>query len=56
MNKQCGTCKWWDRMAQENAVSGCLYTLYPSCFEPEDAMPMASEEGNDCPVYENIED
>ena len=56
MNKQCGTCKWWGRMAQENSISDCLYTSHPKCFEREDKMPMASEEGNDCPVYENTED
>ena len=54
--KQCGNCQFWDHKSQENAVSDCLYDSYPKCFERDDKMPMACEEGNDCPVYVERQD
>ena len=49
--KQCGNCEFWNDLSQVNQISDCLYDAYPKCFEEDYKMPMASEEGNDCPVY-----
>lgn len=49
--KQCGNCAFWGRETQTYAISDCLYKDFPSCFDEDDKVVMAAEEGQDCPVY-----
>jgi len=60
MSQQCGNCKWWDITAGIGDQHECLYFYkiyemkFPSCINKQDITPelMESQEGQNCPVYE----